>query len=81
MDDVEIGGEGWADWCSSLVLDIHQEFDALLSSADNVSPIFYPAPEQLALTEMEAQLRSLNESGYLCVASVWSRVGATSENA
>jgi hypothetical protein len=90
----------WADWCSSLVLDIHQEFDALLSSEGDESPIFYPAPEQPAMTDMEAcelrdqvvalgllrrgsapeQLRSINESGYLRLASACSRMGATSEN-
>ncbi|MFD8007676.1 hypothetical protein [Streptomyces mirabilis] len=44
----------WTDWCSSLILDIHQEFDALLSSAHDGAPIFYPAPEKPELTETEA---------------------------
>lgn len=44
----------WADWCSTLVLDIHQEFDALLYPRDEDAPIFYPAPEQPELTPMEA---------------------------
>jgi hypothetical protein len=29
----------WADWCSTLILDIHQEFDALLSSVGDGAPI------------------------------------------
>lgn len=44
----------WADWCSTLVLDIHQEFDALLHPGDDGAPIFYPAPEQPELTPLEA---------------------------
>lgn len=44
----------WADWCSTLVLDIHQEFDALLYPGDDGEPIFYPAPEQPELTPTEA---------------------------
>jgi hypothetical protein len=36
----------WADRCSSLILDIHQEFDALLCPREDGSPIFYPTPEQ-----------------------------------
>ncbi|KUJ54700.1 hypothetical protein ADL25_05975 [Streptomyces sp. NRRL F-5122] len=44
----------WADWCSTLVLDIHQEFDALLHPGDNGAPIFYPAAERPELTPMEA---------------------------
>ncbi|MER5534863.1 hypothetical protein [Streptomyces mirabilis] len=44
----------WADWCSNLILDIHQEFDALLSFVGDEAPIFYPAPEKPGLTEMEA---------------------------
>ncbi|MFF3585096.1 hypothetical protein [Streptomyces mirabilis] len=44
----------WADWCSTLVLDIHQEFDALLYLRHDGAPIFYPAPEQSELTPMEA---------------------------
>ncbi|MDT0469743.1 hypothetical protein [Streptomyces gibsoniae] len=44
----------WADWCSSLILDIHQEFDALLCPREDGAPIFYPAPEQPELTPMQA---------------------------
>lgn len=43
----------WADWCSTLVLDIHQEFDALLYPGDDGAPTFYPAPEQPEVTPME----------------------------
>ncbi|MEU1449237.1 hypothetical protein [Streptomyces mirabilis] len=44
----------WARRCSSLILDIHQEFDALLYPRDDEAPNFYPAPEQPELTPMEA---------------------------
>ncbi|MEU9277183.1 hypothetical protein AB0D87_24270 [Streptomyces sp. NPDC048342] len=43
----------WADWCSTIALDIHQEFDALLYPGDGGAPIFHPAPEQPEPTPME----------------------------
>ncbi|WP_369387246.1 hypothetical protein AB5J72_06195 [Streptomyces sp. CG1] len=52
VNDFRVGE--WARWCSSLILDIHQEVDALLYPREDQATIFYPAPEQPELTPMEA---------------------------
>ncbi|MYY04233.1 MULTISPECIES: hypothetical protein [unclassified Streptomyces] len=50
-EDFEISR--WSDWCSSLCLDVHQAFDALVEEADQ-EPRFYPAGQYPDLTELQA---------------------------
>ncbi len=51
VDDFDV--RVWSDWCSSLCLDIHQAFDALVEEADS-EPQFYPAGRYPDLTELQA---------------------------
>lgn len=51
VEDLEV--PRWSDWCSSLCLDIHQAFDALVEDAD-LEPQFYPAGQYPDLTELQA---------------------------
>ncbi|WP_141576608.1 hypothetical protein [Actinomadura sp. WMMA1423] len=43
----------WADWASTLTLDISQEFDAMLDESDSHGVVFRPAGENADLTPME----------------------------
>ncbi|MFF0382974.1 hypothetical protein [Streptomyces sp. NPDC004286] len=60
LDQVE-----WADWCSTLALDIHQQLDELLDDSDQeAGPRFFPAGTEPELTflqalELEDQIRIL----------------------
>ncbi|MEU7374758.1 hypothetical protein [Streptomyces albidoflavus] len=45
----------WADWCSTLTLDIHQQLDELLESSDReIGAKFFPAGTDPELTPLQA---------------------------